>query len=72
MLNTRMHKQTHSLQNQMTLVDGILKLIILQLVDALQPLLGAIHRDRPPLCNLVDISLWPVRHYEYVFRYGRS
>jgi hypothetical protein len=43
MSNTCVHKQADSLENQVTIVDSVVKLIILEVVHPLETLLGILH-----------------------------
>jgi hypothetical protein len=43
MSNTCVHKQADSFENQMTIVDSVVELIILEVVHPLETLLGILH-----------------------------
>lgn len=61
-LDTGVHENADGLEDNAALVDGIIQLLCLETVNPLEALLGAAHGDGPPLGDLVDIPLWPLRH----------
>jgi hypothetical protein len=56
--DTCVYKQAHILENQMTCVDGVVKLVFCKIVHALEAGYGKLHSLRPSLGHLLEIFLW--------------